>query len=420
MKVLIVGGGGREHALAWKIAQSPLVTEVLCAPGNAGTSGLARNISVGAEDVDGLVGLAKQEAVGLVVVGPEAPLAAGLADALTKEGIQTFGPSQQAAALESSKVFAKEFMERHAIPTAPFRVFTTHGEAAAYVREVGAPIVVKAEGLAAGKGVVVASTVEEALEAVERIMGRREFGDAGARVVIETCLMGREVSLIALTDGTSVLPLETAQDHKRLLDGDEGPNTGGMGAFSPAPDVSESLKAKILEKVLRPTVEGMASAGTPIVGALYAGLMIVDDEPFVLEFNIRFGDPETQPLLTRLKSDLVPLLQKCAAGELAGAELEWDSRASCCVVLAAGGYPGSYEKGLEIRGLDEAGQLEDVVVFHAGTRADGSAVRTAGGRVLGVSALGQDLAQASDKAYAAVGRISWEGAQYRRDIGRSA
>jgi phosphoribosylamine--glycine ligase len=375
-------------------------------------------VELAADDVEGLTRWAADQQIDLVVIGPEAPLAAGLADSLREKGIAAFGPSRAAAQLEASKVFAKELMVRHDIPTAPFKVFTDAAQARAYVKEKGAPIVVKADGLAAGKGVVVATSEDEALEAVDAMMTDRKFGSAGARVLLEDCLQGREVSLIALVDGERVVPLATARDHKRLLPGDQGPNTGGMGAFSPAADVSPELTATICRRVLEPTVRGMAQEGMPIQGALYAGIMLVEDEPFVLEFNVRFGDPETQPLMMRMKSDLLPLLMAAAKGELPADPVQWDGRAACCIVMASGGYPGSYDKGHVIHGLDEASALPDVTVFHAGTRSADEGVVTAGGRVLGVTALGGSLEAASNQAYEAVTRINWQQAQYRDDIGR--
>ncbi len=420
MKVLVVGSGGREHALVWKIAQSPRVAKVYAAPGNAGTAELAENVAIGAEDVDALAAFAERERIDLTVVGPEAPLVLGIVDRFRARGLRIFGPTAEAARLEGSKAFAKAVMERCGVPTAEYREFSDPGEARAYVRERGAPIVVKADGLAAGKGVTVARTVDEALEAVDAVMVERRFGEAGARIVVEECLEGEEASFLAFCDGRNVLPMVSSQDHKPVFDHDEGPNTGGMGAYSPAPVVTPELFDEIVETVIRPTVEGLAREGTPYVGVLYAGLMIQHGRPRVLEFNCRFGDPECQPIVMRMKGDLVPVLEACIDGTLDRVSLEWDPRPAVCVVMASGGYPGSYTKGHEIRGLEEAARLEDVVVFHAGTRREDGRVVTAGGRVLGVTALGEDIPAAIRRAYEAVERISWEGVHYRRDIGRKA
>ncbi len=420
MKVLVVGSGGREHALVWKIAQSPRVTQVYAAPGNAGTAELAENVPIGAEDVDALAAFAEREGVDLTVVGPEAPLVLGIVDRFRERGLRIFGPTADAARLEGSKAFAKAVMARCGVPTAEYREFSDPGEARAYIRERGAPIVIKADGLAAGKGVTVARTLDEALEAVDAVMVERRFGEAGARVVVEECLAGEEASFLAFCDGKNVLPMASSQDHKPVFDNDEGPNTGGMGAYSPAPVVTPELFDEIVETVIRPTVEGLAREGTPYVGVLYAGLMIQDGRPKVLEFNCRFGDPECQPIVMRMKGDLVPVLEACIDGTLDRVSLEWDPRPAVCVVMASGGYPGSYTKGHEIRGLDDAARLDDVVVFHAGTRREGGRVVTAGGRVLGVTALGEDIPAAIRRAYQAVERISWEGVHYRRDIGRKA
>ena len=420
MRVLVVGGGGREHALAWKIAQSPRVDRVYVAPGNAGTALVAENVPIGAEDVEALAGFAERERIDLTVVGPEAPLVLGIVDRFRGRGLRVFGPSAAAARLEGSKAFAKAVMGRYGVPTAGYREFTDPEAARAHVRRQGAPVVVKADGLAAGKGVTVARTVEEALAAVDAIMVDRAFGEAGARVIVEECLEGEEASFLAFCDGRRVLPMASSQDHKPVFDGDEGPNTGGMGAYSPAPVVTPELFDEIMETVMRPVVEGLARDGIPYVGVLYAGLMIREGRPKVLEFNCRFGDPECQPIVVRMKGDLVPVLEACIDGELDRVGLEWDPRAAVCVVMASGGYPGSYRKGIAIRGLEEAATLEDVVVFHAGTRREGDRVVTAGGRVLGVTALGDDIPAAIRRAYEAVERISWEGAHYRRDIGRKA
>ncbi len=420
MKVLVVGGGGREHALVWKIAQSPRVRRVYAAPGNAGTAGLARNVPIAAEDVDAIVAFAASEGIDLTVVGPEAPLVLGLVDRLRAKGLRAFGPGGRAAQLEGSKSFAKAAMKRFGVPTAECAEFEDPDQARSYIREVGAPVVVKADGLAAGKGVTVAHSVEEALAAVDEIMVGRAHGDAGRRLVVEEFLEGEEASFLAFCDGKTVLPMDSSQDHKPIFDGDRGPNTGGMGAYSPAPVVSEAIFRETMDTVMRPMVEGMAREGLPYVGVLYAGLMIRDGKIKVLEFNCRFGDPECQRIVMRMKGDLVPVLEACIDGHLDRVSLEWDPRAAVCVVMASEGYPGSYPKGVAIQGLDAAARLEDVVVFHAGTREADGAVVTAGGRVLGVTALGEGVGEAIRRAYEAVGTISWPGVQYRRDIGGKA
>jgi len=420
MKVRVVGGGGREHALVWKIAQSPRVTAVFAAPGNAGTAGLARNVPIAADDVESLLAFAESEGVDLTVVGPEAPLVLGIVDRFRERGLRIFGPTAAAARLEGSKAFAKAVMDRFGVPTAAYREFTDPDAARAYIREQGAPIVVKADGLAAGKGVTVARTVDEALAAVDAMMVDRAFGEAGGRIVVEECLEGEEASFLAFCDGRTVLPMASSQDHKPVFDDDQGPNTGGMGAYSPAPVVTPELFDRIVDTVIRPVVDGLGKEGNPYVGVLYAGLMIRGDEVKVLEFNCRFGDPECQPIVMRMKGDLVPVLEACVDGTLDRVDLEWDPRPAVCVVMASGGYPGTYEKGLEIRGLEDAAALDDVVVFHAGTRQEAGKVVTAGGRVLGVTALGDDIPSAIERAYRAVRRISWPGVHYRRDIGRKA
>ncbi|KAA0011716.1 phosphoribosylamine--glycine ligase [Billgrantia pellis] len=423
MKVLIIGGGGREHALAWKIGQSPRVERVFVAPGNAGTAhepGLT-NVAIEVSDLEGLVAFARDEGVELTVVGPEAPLVEGVVDRFREAGLAIFGPTRGAAQLEGSKSFTKDFLARHAIPTAEYRTFTEVEPALAYLAEQGAPIVIKADGLAAGKGVIVAMTLAEAEAAVRDMLEANAFGDAGARVVIEEFLEGEEASFIVMVDGTTVLPMATSQDHKRALDGDAGPNTGGMGAYSPAPVVTDSVHERILERVIMPTVYGMAAEGHAYTGFLYAGLMIdAEGNPKVIEYNCRFGDPETQPIMLRLQSDLAGLCLAGARGELAGQTCEWDPHAAVGVVMAAGGYPGSYRKGDAIEGL-EAAAAAGCKVFHAGTAEDDQGrIVTGGGRVLCVTALGQDVAQARDRAYAGVAAIRWEGAQYRCDIAHRA
>ena len=420
MKVLVIGGGGREHTLVWKIAQSPKVKKIFCAPGNAGISGLATCISIDAEDVEKLLEFAKTESIDLTVVGPEGPLSKGIVDRFESEGFRVFGATQKAAALESSKSFAKKIMNKYGVPTAEGRTFTSYKQAEAYIKKKGAPIVVKADGLAAGKGVIVCKTVPEAIRALKQVMVKKEFGDAGSKAVVEECLIGEEASFLAFTDGKTVLPLPTSQDHKPIFDNDEGPNTGGMGAYSPAPIVDGLFHRKVMEKVMIPTVQGMAAEGRPYRGVLYAGLMIKNDEIKVLEFNGRFGDPEAQPLLVRLKTDIIEVMEAVIDGRLDEINLDIDERASVCVVMASGGYPGSYEKGIPISGLDSAGRMKDVVVFHAGTAFKGKNTVATGGRVLGVTALGDTVEKAISRAYQAVSKIKWKNVHYRSDIGQKA
>jgi len=423
MKVLIIGGGGREHALAWKAAQSPQVETVFVAPGNAGTArepGLT-NVAIDVMDFEALLAFAGDNAIDLTIVGPEAPLVAGIVDRFQAAGLAIFGPSQGAAQLEGSKAFTKDFLARHSIPTAEYRTFSEVAPALDYLREKGAPIVIKADGLAAGKGVVVAMTRDEAEAAIRDMLEDNAFGDAGARVVIEEFLEGEEASFIVMVDGEHVLPMATSQDHKRAGDGDTGPNTGGMGAYSPAPVVTPSVHQRIMDEVILPTVEGMAAEGHPYTGFLYAGLMIdAEGAPKVIEYNCRFGDPETQPILMRLKSDLVALCQAALEARLDRVECEWDARAAVGVVMAAEGYPGSYRKGDEIRGF-EAADAAGCKVFHAGTAlSDDGRVVTSGGRVLCVTALGDSVAAAAERAYAGINVVRWEGAGYRRDIAHRA
>ncbi|MBI3148253.1 MAG: phosphoribosylamine--glycine ligase [Betaproteobacteria bacterium] len=416
MKVLVVGNGGREHALAWKLAQSPRVSKVLVAPGNGGTAREPGVANAPAATVREWLDLARSEQVAYTVVGPEAPLAAGIVDAFRAEGLRVFGPTRAAARLESSKDFAKAFMLRHGIPTAKYQTFSDAGAARNYVREQGAPIVIKADGLAAGKGVVVAQTIVEAEQAIAAMLVDNRMGDAGARVVIEECLIGEEASFIVMVDGKHVLPLASSQDHKRLKDHDQGPNTGGMGAYSPAPVVTPELHARIMREIIQPTVAGMAAEGERFSGFLYAGVMIdAQGQPRTLEFNCRMGDPETQPILMRMKSDLFELLNDAIDGKLDQCEVEWDRRAALGVVLAAAGYPEDPRKGDAIEGLPEA--TEDCHVFHAGTQLADSQVLTSGGRVLCVTALGDTLRQAQRRAYAAVGGIRFAGMLFRQDIG---
>lgn len=419
MKILIIGGGGREHALAWKIAQSPKVTELFCAPGNPGTASIATNINIPGDDIDRLLEFALDRSIDLTVVGPEQPLVLGLADWFQDNGLKVFGPSAKAAQLEGSKAFSKDLMKKYNIPTADYAAFDDADEARAYVKGKG-PQVVKADGLAAGKGVFVCADEAEAVDAINQIMNDRIFGESGNRIIVEERLEGQEVSLLAFTDGTTVLPMEAAQDHKAVFDGDTGPNTGGMGAYSPAPIFTPELKQEVFQRIIVPAVNGMREDGIPYQGVLYAGLMITDKGPKTLEFNARFGDPETQPLMMRMQSDIVPILEACADGTLDTCALEWKPEAAVCVVMASGGYPGKYEKGKPIQGLDQASLLEGVTVFHAGTKQDGDAIVTQGGRVLGVTALGDTVQSAIAKAYQAVDKIRWEGVQFRTDIGKKA
>ncbi|WDS37965.1 phosphoribosylamine--glycine ligase [Pseudoxanthomonas sp.] len=419
MKILVIGAGGREHALAWKLAQSPRVTEVLVAPGNAGTATEAncRNVPVKVTDIAGLLKLAQDEAVGLTVVGPEVPLVLGVVDAFRAAGLRIFGPTAKAAQLEGSKAFAKDFLARHGIPTAFYEVHTEVDAALAYIRDKGAPIVVKADGLAAGKGVIVAMTLDEAEAAVRDMLSGNAFGDAGARVVIEEFLDGEEASFISMVDGVTALPMATSQDHKRVGDGDTGPNTGGMGAYSPAPVVTPEVHARVMREVVNPTVQGMIADGVPFTGFLYAGLMIdADGAPKVIEFNVRFGDPETQPVMLRLQSDLVELVEAAIDGKLDVTEAQWDPRPSLGVVIAAAPYPENPITGEVIRGLETV--PDTAKVFHAGTALDEAGhVVSAGGRVLCVAALGDTVSAAQHAAYAGVDAISWEHAFHRRDIG---
>ncbi|HDX8643893.1 phosphoribosylamine--glycine ligase [Aeromonas dhakensis] len=419
MKVLIIGNGGREHALAWKAKQSPLVTRVFVAPGNAGTAheGSIENVAISATDIPALLAFAKEQRIGLTIVGPEAPLVKGVVDAFRAEGLAIFGPTAAAAQLEGSKAFAKDFLARHAIPTAEYQNFTEVEPALAYLREKGAPIVIKADGLAAGKGVIVAMTLSEAEEAVRDMLSGNAFGDAGARVVIEEFLEGEEASFIVMVDGEHVLPMATSQDHKRVGDGDTGLNTGGMGAYSPAPVVTDEVHRKVMERVIMPTVRGMAAEGNVYTGFLYAGLMIDGQgNPKVIEFNCRFGDPETQPIMLRMRSDLVELCLAACAGKLDQVEAIYDTRVAIGVVLAAGGYPGDYQQGKPISGLPVE-EASGEKVFHAGSRMEGDTVVTAGGRVLCATALGHTVAEAQQRAYQLAGRIKWDGVFYRNDIG---
>ena len=421
MKVLIVGSGGREHTLAWKIAQSPDVAEVICAPGNAGTAAIGTNVDIRANDIEGLANYAAEHEVGLTVVGPEDPLCSGLVDTFEKRGLTAFGPRAKAARLEGSKAFAKAFLQTVNVPTAPFGIFTELAAAEAYIDQQSEPQVVKADGLAAGKGVIVCNTADEAKAAAREMLDARRFGEAGASIVVEDRLEGEEASFMALCDGLRVVPLASSQDHKRALDKDAGPNTGGMGAYSPAPVVTDALADRIMDEIMRPIATGMAAGGAPYRGVLYAGLMIDGDKIGVLEINCRFGDPETQPVLARLDEDLTKLMIASAKGQLEDRPLKWDPRATICVVMASGGYPGSYDKGHVIQGLEAAAKTEGVEVFHAGTALDDQGrVVTAGGRVLGVTAFGDTIADAQKIAYEATRKITWPDVHYRTDIGYRA
>jgi phosphoribosylamine--glycine ligase len=420
MKILVVGGGGREHALVWKIAQSPLVSKIFCAPGNPGMAGFADNVPLAVDDLDGLLAFALREKIDLTVVGPELPLSLGIVDRFEAAGLKAFGPYQNAAIIEASKAFSKDLMEKYDIPTAAYGVFSEIAPALDFVKQLGTPIVIKADGLAAGKGVIIAQNFVEAEATVHDMLGGNAFGAAGSRVVIEEFLRGEEASFLALTDGQKIVPLASAQDHKAVFDGDLGPNTGGMGAYSPAPVVTGEIHQIAMEQVMRRAVDGMAAEGRPYRGVLYAGLMIDNGRVKTLEFNARFGDPECQPLLMRMKSDIVPLLLAIANGDLGDLAIDWHDQAAVCVVMAAGGYPGDYLKGDEIHGLDTAAAISDLIVFHAGTAEKNGKVVTNGGRVLGVTGRGDSVKAAIAKAYEGVRVIHWNGAQYRTDIGKKA
>ena len=439
MKILVIGSGGREHALVWKISQSPLVKKIYCAPGNAGISEIAENVNTESTDIKGLVEFAIKNSIDFTVVGPELPLTLGIVNEFEKRGLKIFGPSKEAAEIEGSKVFAKYMMKKYKIPTAKYESFNSQKDAKDYILSLQSsavsfqPVVIKADGLAAGKGVIICNSIDDAVNAVDLIMVEKVFGSAGNNVIIEEYLKGEEASFMVFSDGEEIVPLASAQDHKQIYDSDEGPNTGGMGAYSPAPVITEKLNREILGTVIKPLISGMMKEGKTYKGILYAGLMIVNGSPFVLEFNCRFGDPETQPILMRMKSDIVPVLMSVVEGRLKGEEIQWTDEPSVCVVMAAGGYPDKYEKGKEIKGLDEAKKIENLVVFHAGTSIlipphpplskggkGGFKVVTNGGRVLGVTSLGTNFEDAINRTYKGVTLIKWDGAYYRRDIGRKA
>ncbi len=420
MKILLVGGGGREHAIAWKLSQSKKLKQLYIAPGNPGTAEVGTNVAIADHDLDSLTAFAKEKRIDLVIVGPEEPLAAGLVDRLQAEGIRAFGPTQEAARLEADKAFAKQIMRANSIPTAEARIFTNFEDAKLYIASRDEPVVVKAAGLARGKGVFVCDDPAEGILAAEKLMVDKIFGPAGSTIVVEDKLLGEEVSILAFVDGRTIYVMESAQDHKPIGDGDTGPNTGGMGAYSPAPIVSEQMMDQIVREILVPVVDGMNRNETPYKGVLYAGLMITPGGPRVLEFNVRFGDPEAQPILMRMKSDLLDVFEAVCREQLAEVTLEWETRPAVCVVMASRGYPGPYEKGKVITGLDKVAQMKDVKVFHAGTAEQDGQIVTAGGRVLGVTALGANIAEAKKRAYEAVEMIHFDGAYYRRDIADKA
>jgi len=416
MKVLVIGGGGREHAIVWKLSQSKSVDKIYCCPGNAGIAKLAQCIDVNQNDFNALLDFVKYEWIDLTIVGPEDPLSRGIVDLFEKDGRRILGPNRAAARLESSKVFSKELMRQHGIPSAEYKVFTSYIHAEEYIRVMGMPIVIKADGLAAGKGVFIATTIDEAIHALKLILRDRVFGDAGDRVVIEQCLQGEEASYMVFTDGETIVPMASSQDHKRIFDGDMGPNTGGMGAYSPAPVITEELEKVVIEKVMRPTINALKAEGLTYKGILYAGLMIDKGNPYVLEFNCRLGDPETQPVLSRLQTDFMDIAMAITENRLSDIKVEWKKDASVCVVMSSGGYPGPYRKGDAIHGLDDADRLEGVQVFHAGTVFRDDTVVTSGGRVLGVTATGSDISAARKRAYEAAEKIHFEGMHYRKDI----
>jgi len=420
MKVLVIGSGGREHTLVWKISQSPKVDKIYCAPGNAGIAELAECVDIMADDINGLAGFALSHQIDLTVVGPEIPLVKGIVDLFESRGLKIFGPSRQAAFLEGSKVFSKEIMLKYGVPTAGAEIFSSFKKAKDYIQAKGAPLVVKADGLAGGKGVVVCHSLDQALEAIEDIMQKKIFGESGSRILVEDCLFGEEMSFIVFTDGENIVPMASSQDHKRIYDGDKGPNTGGMGAYSPAPMITKDLSEKIMQEIIRPVINGLASEGKRYKGVLYAGLIITDEGPKVIEFNVRFGDPESQAVIPRLKNDLIDTINDIIDGRLSAGSLDWDERPCVCIVGASGGYPGSYQKGKLILGLQDVAGAKDIILFHAGTKLSGQQILTDGGRVLGVTALGKDIKETIDKAYQAIEKIDFEGIYYRKDIGYRA
>jgi phosphoribosylamine--glycine ligase len=420
MNILVIGSGGREHALVWKMSRSVLAKKIYCAPGNAGIASLAELVDIPIDDIAKLKAFAKEKRIDLTVAGPEVPLVKGIVDEFEKDGMKIFGPSKAAANLEGSKVFSKEFMRKYGIPTSGFEVFTDEKKAIEYIRSKGSAVVIKADGLAAGKGVVVAKDAEEAEEAVHRMIVAKEFGEAGSKIIVEDCLFGEEASILAFTDGKTIVPMASSQDHKRIFNNDMGPNTGGMGAYSPAPLVTDELFKRIDKEILKPTVSGIREEGMAYKGVIYVGVMVTKNGPMVLEYNARFGDPETQAILPRMKSDIVDIMLAVVDQKLDRVKIDWDRKACVSVVMASGGYPGPFEKGKEIKGLIVASRLKDTVVFHAGTKFESGKVVSSGGRVLGVTALGDTIKSAIDNAYKAVKLISFDGAHFRSDIGQKA
>ncbi|KAF0134745.1 MAG: phosphoribosylamine--glycine ligase [Candidatus Saganbacteria bacterium] len=420
MKILVIGSGGREHTLVWKLAQSPKASKIYCAPGNAGIAQIAENINICADNIPALRDFALKNKIDITVVGPEVPLTLGIVDEFEAQGLKIFGPSKKGALIEGSKIFAKNLMKKYNIPTADFATFTDYEKAIQYIKKIGAPVVIKADGLAAGKGVIICKNETEANDAIKRILKDREFGNAGNEIVIEECLVGEEASLLCFTDGKTIISMASAQDHKRINDFDEGPNTGGMGAYSPAPILTADLLKIVEKEILQPTIKGMEAEGHYYKGILYVGLMITKNGPKVLEYNARFGDPETQCIIPRLKTDLLEIILKTIDCKLNNMALEWDNRPAVCVVLSAGGYPGSYKKGEEIEGLDNARELDDVIIFHAGTAEKDGKIITSGGRVLGVVGLGETIRHAIDRSYMAVKLINFKDMHYRKDIGEKA
>lgn len=420
MKILVIGAGGREHAIAWKIKQSPIVKKIYAAPGNGGITQVAECVDIAADDIPGLLKFAKDKKMDLTIVGPEAPLVSGIVDEFEKAGLKIFGPSKAAAQLEASKAFAKEFMHRRSIPTAVFKIFENADEAKAFIQKAQLPLVVKADGLASGKGVFVCDTEEQAIAAIDQIMVEKIFKEAGNKVIVEECLVGEEASILAISDGENYCLLSSAQDHKRIFDDDKGPNTGGMGAYSPTPVVSDDTIRKIEARIIEPTIRGMKKEGFPFKGVLYAGIMLTLEGPKVLEFNVRFGDPEAQVILPRIKDDILPVLLGSCEGDLTNVKLRWERKSCVCVVMSSGGYPGKYSTGYEISGLETAEEEGEVMVFHAGTKKEGKKIVTSGGRVLGVTALGSGIEKAINRAYEAVEKIKFDHAFFRRDIGAKA